>query len=155
MSRLGITVGREPTTVNIKRLTGFVDRLAERGLPAPEIVRSRQFSFEGGYTAAGELFTRCREIEGLFCVNDQIAIGAMELARTEYGRWVPKNLSIVGFDDMPAAAWPSYNLTSIRQPVEQMVEETLRVLMGAIENDGAPSCHTIVPVELVRRGSTC
>ena len=94
------------------------------------------------------------EIEGLFCVNDQMAIGAMEMVRTELGLRIPEDLSVIGFDDMPAAAWPSFDLTTIRQPIEEMVEETIRILMDAIDNDRVATGNAKVPVELVSRGST-
>ena len=154
LTRLAGIVGHEPTTVNIERMRGFVDRATERGLSEPIIVQSRQFSFEGGYTSAAKLMSTEPEIEGLFCVNDQMAIGAMEMVRTELGLRIPEDLSVIGFDDMPAAAWPSFDLTTIRQPIEEMVEETIRILMDAIDNDRVATGNAKVPVELVSRGST-
>ncbi|WP_165612620.1 LacI family DNA-binding transcriptional regulator [Limimaricola pyoseonensis] len=154
LRRLGLIVGHEPTTVNTERMNGFLERAAERGIAEPAVVRARQFNFDGGYEAAAQLLGRHPDLEGLFCVNDQIAIGAMEMARKDAKLRVPEDLSIVGFDDMPAAAWPSFDLTTIRQPIDKMVGETLRVLMQTIEGDASPASHSVVPVEFVRRGSS-
>lgn len=154
LRRLAVIVGHERTTVNIERLGGFLDRVSDRGLAKPVIVRSPLFTFEGGYAAAGQILTDNPDVEGLFCVNDLLAIGAMEAARQEFGLSVPDDLSIVGFDNMPAAAWPSYDITTIRQPIEQMVEETLQILMDEISRQNRIPHNTTIPVELVRRSST-
>lgn len=154
LKRLGIIVGREPTTVNTERMNGFLERVAERGLAPPAVVRARQFNFESGYEAAADLLAKNPDIEGLFCVNDQIAIGAIEMVRKDLKLRVPQDLSIIGFDNMPSAAWPSFDLSTIQQPIEEMVDETLRLLMKTIDNDASPTTHAVLPVQLVRRGTT-
>ena len=154
LSRLTAVVGAEMTTVNVERLRGFTDRLAERGQPSGAVARSPFFTFEGGYQAAKEILAAYPDVDGMFCVNDILAVGAMEVARHEFGRKVPDDLSIVGFDNMPAAAWPSYDITTFRQPLEEMVNETLRLIVGAIEDGDTIKRDTVIPVELLRRGST-
>ena len=60
----------------------------------------------------------------------------------------------MGFDDVPPAAWPAYNLTSFRQRVDAMVAETVNMLMARIDGDDSASPHVVLSGELVIRGST-
>ena len=61
---------------------------------------------------------------------------------------------MVGFDDVPPAAWPAYNLTTYRQQVDQMVQETVTMLMTWIAADQPKVTRVVLPGELVIRGST-
>ncbi len=66
---------------------------------------------------------------------------------------MPKDLSVIGFDDVPMAAWPAYQLTTVRNPVETMVEELIELLQRRIAKpDAAPEARRLSPV-LVRRSS--
>ena len=56
-------------------------------------------------------------IDGVFCVTDLLALGFLDAARLDRGRRVPDDLSVIGFDDIPQAAWGAYRLTTFRQPV--------------------------------------
>ena len=68
-------------------------------------------------------------------------------------RRVPEDVSVVGFDDIAAAAWPSYSLTTFRQPVNRMIEETLRILAERIASPQRGPATVLVPGRLIRRGS--
>jgi DNA-binding LacI/PurR family transcriptional regulator len=67
-----------------------------------------------------------------------MAIGAMDAARHEYQLSIPEDLSIVGFDGVGPAAWPSYCLTTIRQPVRRMTEAAVTMLLERIVNRELP-----------------
>ena len=82
-----------------------------------------------------------------------MAMGALDAARGELGIRVPEELSIIGFDDIPMAAWPGYSLTTVRQPVERMVDATIQVLMDAIEEPEAGTVIKIIPPTLEKRTS--
>ena len=73
----------------------------------------------------------------------------MDRLRRDLGREIPEDLSVVGFDDIPMAAWPSYDLTTIRQPVEEMVRLAVEAATGG---EDAPA-RQVVPGKLVLRGS--
>ena len=64
----------------------------------------------------------------------------------------PGDISIIGYDDVPIAAWPAYDLTTIRQPVNRMVEATVDGLLARITGDGVP-CNIRIPGPLIIRGS--
>jgi len=152
--RLAYIAGEEGSSTNRDRELGFVQRLQERGHALTFRDSAGDYSYEWGYAAAQRLLHEDNPPDGMFCANDLIAMGAMDLARCELQRRVPEELSIIGFDDIPMASWPGYSLTTVRQPVEEMVESTIQVLMSAI---GSPDCETVTKViapSLVVRTST-
>ena len=83
-----------------------------------------------------------------------MAFAVMDVLRFELGLRVPEDVSVVGFDDVPPAAWPAYNLTTFRQRVDQMVAETVTMLLRRIAGDEAVAPHVVLGGELVIRGST-
>ena len=76
--------------------------------------------------------------DALICANDLMAIGAIDTARDEFGLSIPDDLSIVGFDGVGPATWPSYRLTTIRQPVRRMTEAAVTMLLERIANPELP-----------------
>jgi DNA-binding LacI/PurR family transcriptional regulator len=74
--------------------------------------------------------------DAVFVANDHMAIPVMDTLRSEFGLRVPEDVSVVGYDDVPAAAWPAYDLTTVRQPAGRMVAETVDLLLRMVEDDG-------------------
>lgn len=130
-TRLAYIAGEAGSSTNRDREQGFTQRLAERGgtLCARE---SGDYSYESGYQAALRLLGRELRPDALFCANDLMAMAALDAARSEFGLRVPETLSIIGFDDIAMAAWPKYDLSTIHQPVDRMVDATIEVLLQAI-----------------------
>ena len=92
--------------------------------------------------------------DAIFIVNDYMAIEALSLIRSELGLRVPEDVSIIGFDDIPLAAAPEFSLTTVRQPIDQMVPNAVRLMIEAIDNgDEAPEKLALVPT-ITKRGST-
>lgn len=99
---------------------GFSDALAERGIPLPpEYDIHGAYTFESGIEAGHQLLSLPEPPTAIFTLNDDMAIGVMQAAR-DRGLELPRDLSIVGFDDLPMAArvWP--NLSSVRLPIRDM-----------------------------------
>ena len=69
----------------------------------------------------------------MFVANDHMAIAVMDVIRFELGLRIPQDVSVVSYDDVPQAAWPSYRLTSIRQPTDAMVAAVVEILLTRIE----------------------
>ncbi|MFZ6762923.1 LacI family DNA-binding transcriptional regulator [Pseudoroseomonas sp. WGS1072] len=152
--RLGLISGRPDASTNAERCQGFLDRCAALGLPPPLVEAAGEFTYAAGQQAARRLLARPDRPEALFCTADILALGAMDVARHELGLAVPGDIAIAGFDDIPIAAWPSHDLTSLRQPVERMVAAALDWITLAGRGE-APSCRLLrLPGELVVRGST-
>src|SRR6185312_12516448 len=94
-------------STNVTRQKGFRERAVERGLAAPPVIEAGQFSYHAGYEAAQKLRKLERMPDGVFCANDILAIGFLDGVRRELGLRVPDDISIVGFDDIEMAHWPS------------------------------------------------
>ncbi|MDX1522395.1 MAG: substrate-binding domain-containing protein, partial [Anaerolineae bacterium] len=89
----------------------------------------------------------------IFCASDLIAMGAIDAA-SELGVNIPEQLGLVGFDDIEMAAWPGYAITTVKQPIEDLVDATIEVLLNAIENPSAENVTRWMPARLVQRDTT-
>jgi len=125
-----VIAGDPKGTTSQDRVRGFVERLLENGLRRIDIaVLEGQSSYEGAHAAVLATFgAREQRPDALFCVNDIMAMGAIDALRYRLGVKIPEDLMVAGFDDIPDGRRAPYHLTTVRQPVELMVEETLRVL---------------------------
>ncbi len=137
-----------------------VDRLQGYRLAIDEAGRSREAGLEvpGDFTQAGgadamrRLLDANPGIDGVFAASDLMAAGAMQVLRAA-GRRVPDDIAIVGFDDSSIAATTEPPLTSIRQPIEEMGREMVRLLDQA-SSPGAVPRKVILATQLVRRRSS-
>jgi len=90
------------------------------------------FSYAGGHAAGLALLARRDRPDAIFCANDLIALGVLDAARYGHRLKVPRDVSIMGFDDVPMAAWAGNALTTVRLPVEEMVERAVELLGRAM-----------------------
>jgi DNA-binding LacI/PurR family transcriptional regulator len=131
-----ILSGPDDNYVSNQRVEAARSRLADHKLRATVVLgRLDHGSGEEGLRRALAAHPRT---DALICVNDVMAIGAMDAARNEYGFEVPRDISIVGFDGVEPAAWPSYQLTTIRQPVQAMTEAAVNMLVERICDPDIP-----------------
>ncbi|MGW0706310.1 LacI family DNA-binding transcriptional regulator [Streptomyces sp. NPDC002643] len=134
------------------RLEGWRTTLVEHGRDTPAAVEG-DWSAASGYAAGRELAAN-GEVTAVFAANDDMAIGLIR-ALTEAGRRVPDDVSVVGFDDIPVAAFVTPPLTTVRQPFDAVAQEGLKRLVHTIENpDADPLPASDPPVDLVVRTST-
>ncbi|MER6288937.1 LacI family DNA-binding transcriptional regulator [Streptomyces sviceus] len=134
------------------RLEGWRATLAAHGRTVPPVVEG-DWSAASGYRAGREL-AEDRDVTAVFAANDDMAIGLIR-ALTEAGRRVPEDVSVVGFDDIPVAAYVTPPLTTVRQPFEAVAQEGLKRLVHAIENpDADPLPTSDPPIDLIIRAST-
>jgi DNA-binding LacI/PurR family transcriptional regulator len=150
--RPALISGIATTWSSTARGGGFLRQLQARGLPPPP-VEPGEYTYQGGFDAALSLLRRRPRPDAIFCANDMMALGALDAARTVLGLQVPRELSIVGFDGIPAAAWASYDLTTLHQPIAEIVDRTMAVLLTLLEQPEAANSDHFVPVQLVLRGS--
>jgi DNA-binding LacI/PurR family transcriptional regulator len=135
------------------RLAGWRAALAARGSTEPAVVGG-DWSAASGYAAGRELVASGERVTAVFAANDDMAIGLIR-ALTEAGLRVPDDVSVVGFDDVPVAAYVTPPLTTVRQPFDAVAQEGLKRLVHAIENpDEDPLPPSDPPVDLVVRSST-
>ncbi|WP_105968742.1 LacI family DNA-binding transcriptional regulator [Streptomyces geranii] len=134
------------------RLAAWRAALAAHGASEPPVVEG-DWSAASGY-AAGRRLAADPSVTAVFAANDDMAIGLIR-ALAEAGRRVPDDVSVVGFDDIPVAAYVTPPLTTVRQPFDAVAQEGLKRLLHAIENpDADPLPPSDPPVDLVVRSST-
>ncbi|WP_406327044.1 LacI family DNA-binding transcriptional regulator [Streptomyces sp. NBC_00203] len=134
------------------RLDGWRAALTAHGRDEPPVVEG-DWSAASGYAAGRELASD-PDVTAVFAANDDMAIGLIR-ALTEAGRRVPEDVSVVGFDDIPVAAFVTPPLTTVRQPFDAVAQEGLKRLVHAIENPQAdPLAASDPPVDLIVRAST-
>ncbi|WP_413219124.1 LacI family DNA-binding transcriptional regulator [Tritonibacter mobilis] len=114
------------------------------------------FSVEQAEQAARDMFSvpAGERPDAVFVANDHMAFAVMDVLRFELGLRIPEDVSVVGYDDVPPAAWRAYNLTTIRQRANLMVAETVRAMFEQIDTpDTASPCHVQIEAPLILRGS--
>jgi LacI family transcriptional regulator len=119
----------------------------------PPYVERGGWSLQGGYEAAKRLLNRTPELTALFAHNDWLAIGAMKALR-EAGRRLPDDMAVVGYDDVPVAAYIDPPLTTVRQPMQEVGQLATRLLVQSIEDPEMEGKEVLLKAELVRRGSS-
>lgn len=148
--RFGFIAGFDVSRASRERQAGYTAYLAEQGHPPP-LVEAGLFSHEGASAAMRRLLLRPDRPDAVFCANDLMAIAAIEVARSEFGLAVGRDISIVGFDDIAMARWPSFALTTYAQSTAALVDETIAIIQAV--RAGSPPLQRIVPGALVIRGS--
>lgn len=151
--RIAFVAGTHIDATSFDRESGFVGRLEERGV-TPWRRTQGDYTFASGFAAGRELLSGSEHPDAIFCLSDLMALGVMDVARRELGLRLPEDLSVVGFDDIPTAAWPSYELTTYRQPVQAIADEALNLLLAQIENPDIKPVTRLISGELIVRASS-
>nr|WP_029391151.1 LacI family DNA-binding transcriptional regulator [Streptomyces xiaopingdaonensis] len=127
--RIGIITGPEDMLCSLARLDGYRSAMSMAGLESdPALVKYGDFHVEGGYDGAKELLSLPEPPTAVFAGSDLQALGCLEAARVS-GVRVPRDLSVVGYDDVSVARWASPALTTVHQPLQQMAEEAVQLLL--------------------------
>jgi len=143
--------GPSDTSTTIDRLKGFKEVLDDRKIKDLTI-EPGNYTFESGFRAAQELMTRNKNIDCIFCGNDIIALGVMDAIRT-IGLRIPEDVSVVGFDNIRMSEWPSYALTTWEQPLEEMVDSAVELMLKEITEEDAPMQVVMMKGHLVVRNT--
>jgi DNA-binding LacI/PurR family transcriptional regulator len=134
-----------------QRIEGWRSALRAAGADEPKVIRG-DWSARSGYEVGQEL-VRTSGATAVFVANDQMALGLLR-ALHEAGREAPRDLSVVGFDDIPEAAYFTPPLTTVRQDFAEVGRRCLHLLLGQIESGARAWSRVVVPAELVVRAST-
>ena len=149
--KIGYIAGWEGASTQRDREFGFTAALQQAGMDlyAREV---GNFSMEKASEATRRMFAKNKP-DAVFVANDHMAFAVMDTLRFELGLRIPEDISVISYDDVPAAAWPAYNLTTVRQRAEQMVQETVRILMEQIHGNGLQSQQISIGSPIIVRGS--
>lgn len=148
--RIAFIAGAEDSSTNRDREAGFYKGLAELGVA----VWGRAvggYTFEGAALAARALFSGRERPDAVFAANDHMAFSVLDVLRSELGLDVPKDVSVVGYDDVPEASWKAYDLTTVSQSSRSMIEATVTILLEQIERKTVKKRASVIPAELVVR----
>jgi LacI family transcriptional regulator len=154
--RIGFIRGDPHQNASIHRQEGFRAALQEAGLaPEPELSQPGFFTYRSGLNAAERLLGMRHPPSAIFASNDDMAAAAVSVAHRR-GLDVPRDLSVVGFDDTSAATrvWPE--LTTIRQPIAAMADAAIDILLREIrhrDGEAREAVDQVLGYELVERDS--
>jgi LacI family transcriptional regulator len=153
-TRIAFIKGSSVVRSAADRLQGYKTALADHGIAIQEeLIIEGDFQQQTGYESAKRLLQRLQPLPtAIFASNDLAAFGAMDAAR-ECGLRIPQDISIMGFDDVPQASFVYPKLTTIRQPLEQMGQIAVKLLLERIKDRSLPTQHIALPTQLIVRDS--
>jgi LacI family transcriptional regulator len=156
-TRIGFIKGHPNQTASALRYEGFVAAMTAAGLAVdPQLVQQGFFTYRSGLEATEKLLDRKRPPTAVFASNDDMAAAVVSVAHRR-GLDVPRDLSVVGFDDTASATtvWPE--LTTVRQPIAAMAATAIELLQRGIRNrkegDARIVLDHVVPHTLIKRDS--
>ncbi|GAA0990295.1 LacI family DNA-binding transcriptional regulator [Subtercola frigoramans] len=149
--RIGMISGPDDIMCSRARVDGYRAALQEAGIPFdPALVREGDFHVEGGAAGARELLGLAEPPTAIFAGSDLQAMGVYEAAR-ERGLTIPRDLSVVGYDDLQASAWLGPPLTTIRQPLAEMAEQATRLVVRLASGEKVDTVRLDLATSLVSR----
>jgi DNA-binding LacI/PurR family transcriptional regulator len=151
-TRIAHIMGWQGSSTGRDRATGFRLAMDAAGL-TPHAMIDGMYARETAAEVARGLCAGADRPDAIFVGNDHMAFAVMDALRSGLGLSVPGDVSIVGYDDVPLAGWPAYNLTTIRQPVNRMVEATVDALLAQIESGASSPRKIRIDGPLMIRGS--
>jgi len=150
--KIGLVLGPADHVPSLRKRVAFEAALLAAGLDSDSTMIERtMFSIEGGHAAATRLLQQ--GATGIVCASDPLALGAIRAARRQ-GLQVPKDVSVVGFDDSAFMNCTDPPLTTVRQPIEAIGRAAVAMLTSQIEGSAVLADELFYEPELVVRGST-
>ena len=152
--RIAVISGPEGVLCSRARVAGFRSAHDEAGLPVDEdLVRYGNFYVDAGFQHATELLSRPNRPTAIFAGSDMQAMGVMRAAR-RLGLDVPTDVSVIGYDNIPVAAWIGPGLTTVNQPLREMATTATRMLLDLARGAEPSTTRIDLVTELVVREST-
>ncbi|MGO7836074.1 LacI family DNA-binding transcriptional regulator [Rhizobium johnstonii] len=149
--RLAVIGSNTGTPSIIERESAFLSTAGSLGVSVV-VGRGGDSDYDGGVTAARALFLQTIKPDAVFCANDQIAFGLMDVVRLETRLRIPEDVAIIGFDDVPESSWLSYRLTTFRQDPLTMAQRAVELMERRLENPGlAPGYERVIPELVIRQ----
>ena len=151
--RIAIINGPQFLTSGRERYQGYLQALSEAGIePDPALVRYGDFQVESGYTLARDLISTTQPPFALFVANNHMTIGALN-AIHEAGLEIPRNIAVIGFDDLPWAVSLRPALTTVGQPAFDIGVHAAELLINRISFPDRPARTVVLNTQLIVRDS--
>ncbi len=136
-----------------ERKAGFLAEMVKQGMEPFHIVDC-EYSRVKAHKETLDLFRSGKGPDAIFVGNDHMAFAVLEALRLELGLNVPRDVSVIGYDDVAMAAWKTFDLTTLRQPANRMAEATVKMLLSMIENPEIATKCIEIESQLVVRSTT-
>lgn len=149
--RIALIAGPSDLPAAQDRLTGYLEAVTAAG--HPPLVAAGDFTPLGGRNAMRQLLDQDPHLDAVFAASDPMALGAM-LALRQSGRRIPADVAMIGFDDVPAAAFADPPLSTVRQPVERLGALAAELLFEQVLTGGPAADDQVIATDLVLRSST-
>ena len=154
--KIAYLAGWEGASTQRDREAGFVDALRKAG---KSLVSRSVGNFRTEQTKDATLsllnVEASKRPDAIFVANDHMALTTMDVIRFSLQLSIPNDVAVVGFDDVPPASWPAYNLTTVRQRANKMVECTVDIILEKIERaDRDKPTQIRIPSPIILRGTT-
>jgi len=151
--RIGFISGLMDSDICKERLHGYLSALNNNNLHVDKsLVYKGNYSYESGEKAAMYFLSLKTPPTAILCANDSMAIGAMKVVQ-ELGFSIPKDISVMGFDDIEVASRVFPTLTTNAAPIKDIVQKSLDILISTINGHEIDYQHIILPAKLVLRDS--
>ncbi len=151
--KIGLLSGPIESRITHHRLQGYQQALSTAGIGFDQLrCEAGDYSINSGEKMAHILLERCPDLTAIFCMSDEIAIGAMKAAK-ERGLSLPDDLSVGGFDNIEFGAYCEPSLTSVTQPAGQIGEIAMKTMVAMLKNEDVSTAHYVLPTKLVTRES--
>lgn len=151
--RIGFITGSDEYALSAARLEGYRGTLAASRAADPALVAEGDFTFDSGVRASRKLLALPEPPTAILASSDQMALAALHVARLQ-GVDVPRELSIISFDDTPIVKFSTPKLTAIRQPIAAMAAQAAELLIGSNGGEVDGGAPHVLPFDLVIREST-
>ena len=151
-TRIGMIAGPDAYSLSAWRVEGWRQALSEAGLPHEGLCAAGDFGFESGSDAARTLLTQDDPPTAIVASSDQMALATLDVAR-ELGLSVPRDLSVISFDNTPIVRFTDPPLTAVDQPIAETISRAVELIIRS-RRDAAPDAVIDVEGSLVERGST-
>lgn len=150
--RFAYLAGDPHASASLEREYVLRQVMAARGLGEPLIVPG-DFTYDTAYRATINLFRVGDGADAIFAANDVSAFGALDALRHDLGLNVPKDVKVVGFDDIAQSHWKSYDLTTVKIDLDERVRALVRLILRRLKNPDAPALTETIRTKLVVRGT--
>lgn len=151
--RCAYIAGSAASSTNLERERGFTEGLAERGLPVYAKAQGQYEQSQARLATLSLFEDRSRSPDAVFVASDHMALSVMDTLRHELKLRVPQDVSVVGFDNVAAAAWPAYELTTFEQPVEAMVSAVVHLLERTLSKGPVREDIVVAGQLIIRRSA--
>ena len=151
--KIVFVTGSEHVEVSKQRLEGYIEAMRGYGIYDKRNVFEGDFNIEGGVLATEKIINNFKSLDAIFYSNDMMALGVMKIL-LRHGYKVPRDVSIIGFDNIHISEVIEPELTTIAQPIYEMGKKACSILIDVINGDIPAEKQVYFKPELIIRGTT-